>query len=162
MADADYEVLTGSRFYLELRVDGGDDRIDGYFMECLGFKRTQEVVEFCQVTPQKWGKQGNSAGRVVRSKIPGNITSGNLTLKRGMTISTALWDWFKEIEQGNWSKQRRDGDLTVYDQSSTERARFRFLGAWPVNYTISDAKVGNSDFQIEELELVVDEFVRVK
>ncbi|MBN4003336.1 phage tail protein [Nostoc sp. LPT] len=162
MTDKQYELLTSSRYYLEIRVDGSDDRIDGYFMECQGFERTQEAIEFCQVTPQKWGKDGNSVGRVARTKIPGNSHSGNLILRRGMTVSMAVWDWFSAVEQGNWAKQRRNGDLTLYNQNAIEQARFRFLGAWPIKYKISDVSASNSEFEIEEMELVIDEFSRIK
>jgi phage tail-like protein len=161
MAENEYEVLTSSRFYLELRVDGSDDRIDGYFMECSGFQRSQQVIEFSHVTPQKWGKDGTTSGRVVRTKVPGNMSCNNLVLKRGMTVSTVIWDWFRSVERGNWATQRRDGDLVIYDQGAIEQARFRFLRAWPVSYKISDVKAGGNDFEIEEMELAVDEFIRV-
>jgi phage tail-like protein len=161
MADNDYEVLSSSRFYLELRMDGSDDRVDGYFMECSGFQRKQDLIEFSHVTPQKWGKDSTAAGRVMRTKIPGNSSCSNLVLKRGMTLSTAMWDWFRSVERGNWSTQRRDGDLVIYDQGAIEQARFRFLRAFPVQYKISDVRAGNGEFEIEEIELAVDEFTRV-
>ena len=156
------EVLTSSKFYLEIKVDGSDDRIDGYFMECLGFERSQDVIELCEVTPQKWGKNGSAVGRVVRTKMPGNSKSSNLTLRRGMTSSKVIWEWFQAVEQGNWAKQRRNGDLTLYDQAANEQARFRFMGAWPVKYKIADLGAGKTEFEIEEMELAIDEFSRVK
>lgn len=157
-----YEILTTSRFYLELTLDGSQEVIDGYFNECKGFKRSQEVIEICEVTPQKWGSKGTKFGRVVNTKIPGNSKSENLVLQFGMTISTTMWKWFEAVEQGNWAAQRRDGDLTIYDQSGVERARFRFIGAWPISYKISDVSAAKGDFEIEELELAIDEFIRIK
>ena len=157
-----FEVLTSARFYLELRLDGSDERIDGYFMECQGFERTQDTIEFCQVTPHKWGKDSNAVGQVVRRKMPGNSKSSNVTLRRGMTTSQVIWKWFMAVEQGNWSKQRRSGDLTLYDQSGMETARFRLVNAWPVKYKIADVGASKSEFEIEEVELVVDEFRRIK
>ncbi len=162
MAEKTYEVLSNARFYLEIHVDGSDDRIDGYFMECQGFKRTQEVAEICEVTSQKWGRNGTSKGRVVRTKLPGNVKSENIILRRGLTISKVIWDWFAEVEAGKWSEQRRDGDITIYTQGAEEAARFRFRGAWPTSYKLSDFKAGSGEFEIEELELAVDEFIRVK
>ncbi len=156
------EVLTSSKFYLEIKVDGSDDRIDAYFMEAQGFERSQDVIELCEVTPQKWGKNGSAVGRVVRTKIPGNSKSSNLTLRRGMTSSKVIWEWFQAVEQGNWAKQRRNGDLTFYDQGGREQARFRFMGAWPIKYKIGDPSAGKSEFEIEEMELAVDEFSRIK
>jgi phage tail-like protein len=160
--EADHELLTSSRFYLELRIDGSDDRIDGYFMECQGFERTQEMIEFCQVTPQKWGKDSNAVGRVIRNKVPGNTKSSNLTLRRGMTTSKIFWEWFAAVEQGNWAKQRRNGDLTLYNQHGEEKARFRFLGACPVKYKIGDVGASKAEFEVEEIELAIDEFRRIK
>lgn len=162
MVEKTYEVLSSARFYLELHVDGSDDRIDGYFMDCQGFKRTQEVAELCEVTSDVWGKNGTSKGRVVRTKVPGNVKSENIILRRGLTISQAIWDWFAAVEQGKWAEQRRDGDITVYAQGSEEAARFRFFGAWPISYKISDFKAGSGEFEIEEFELAVDQFIRVK
>lgn len=157
----DFEVLTTSRFYLELRLDNSKDLIDAYFSECSGFKRSQEVIEIAEVTGQKWGRANNAAGRVARTKMPGNMKSENITLKFGLTTSDTIWKWFKQVERGEWSSQRRYGDITIYDQGGKEQARFRFTGAWPVSYKISDMKADSSDFQIEELELSVEEFLRV-
>ncbi|MEB3210438.1 MAG: phage tail protein [Leptolyngbyaceae bacterium] len=157
-----YEILTTSRFYLEIALDDSHDLIDGYFAECQGFKRSQEVIEVCEVTPQKWGSANATKGRVNRTKMPGNMKSENIILKRGMTISDSLWKWLKAVEDGNWAKQRRDGDLTIYDQHGDPQARFRFLRGWPTSYKIADVKSDSTDFQIEELELAVEEFLRVQ
>ncbi|HEY9653790.1 MAG TPA: phage tail protein [Coleofasciculaceae cyanobacterium] len=157
-----YEILTDSRFYLELTLEGSQELIDGYFKECSGFKRSQDVIEICEVTPQKWGKNGTKMGRVVRTKIPGNTKCENIVLHFGLTISMTMWKWFEAVEHGKWGEQRRDGDLTLYDQGGTERARFRFVGAWPISYKISDVKAEGKDFEIEQLELAVDEFTRIK
>lgn len=157
-----YEILATSRFYLEISLDGSQDKIDGFFSECQGFKRSQEVIEICEVTPQKWGSANASKGRMNRTKLPGNSTSDNIILRRGMTISETFWTWLKDVEAGNWSKQRRNGDLTIYDQQAGIAARFRFLRAWPTSYKISDVKSDSTDFQIEEIELAVEEFMRVQ
>jgi phage tail-like protein len=158
---SNYEILTTSRFYLEIKLEGSNEIIDGYFMECRGFKRSMDVIEICEVTPQKWGQGQAKVGRVVRSKLPGNFKCDNLVLKYGMTISDTMWKWFDKVEKGDWAKQRRDGDITIYNQGGAEAVRYRFLGAWPVNYKITELKAGGSEFQVEELELAVDEFFRV-
>ncbi|MEO0867608.1 MAG: phage tail protein, partial [Cyanobacteria bacterium J06642_11] len=100
-------------------------------------------------------------GQVVRAKLPGNSQSENITLKMGMTISPTMWKWFKEVESGNWAEQRRDGALTIYSQKGDVEALFHFFGAWPVSYKIGDVKADSTDFEIEEVELAVDEFIRV-
>lgn len=170
---ADSEILTQAKFYVELKFQGTDNAaIDGYFMECQGFKRTLEVIEHCEVFPQTWGSQSPKSGRVVRAKIPGNAKSENITLRRGMSISSTVWDWFHAVENGKWKADKNDkwkartydGDLSIYSQGNTEKAaaRFRFFGAWPISYKISDVKADAADFQVEELVLAVDDFIRVE
>lgn len=155
-----HEILTAARFYIELSLNGSSDPVDAVFMECSGFKRTQEVIEACEVTPQKWGSANATAGLVVRTKVPGNVKSNNLVLKRGLTCSTSLWKWFDQVQMGNWANQRRDGSVTIYDQAATPQARFQFVRAWPTRYTISDINASSNDYEIEEIELACEEFFR--
>ena len=154
------EILTASRFYLELKLDGSNDALDGVFMDCKGFKHTQEIVEVCEVTPDKWSKA--TSGRVRRIKVPGNVKVNNIVLRRGMSSSQTLWQWFNKIQTGKWAEQRRSGSLTIYDQRSTVQARFEFEGAWPANYNISDLNAASNDYEIEELELACEGFKRVQ
>lgn len=155
------EILAAHRFYLGLELDGSYDSVDGIFLECRGFQRTQEVIEICEVTAQQWG-QGQSKGRVVRTKLPGNVKNGNLTLRRGMTFSVTFWKWFKQIQDGNWGKQRKDASLVIYDQTSVEIARFNLFRAWPTSYKITDVNARSGEIEVEEIEIAYEEFERVK
>lgn len=155
------EILTNAKFYLELKLDNSSDSVDGIFMECSGFQQSQDVIEVCEVTPQLWGKEGHTKGRVVRTKVPGNSTCANLTLRRGLTTSMALWSWLEKIQDGNWADQRRDGSLVIYNQAAEESFRFEFLGAWPVSYKVSDLDVKSGDHNIEEIEMVIEHLKRV-
>jgi phage tail-like protein len=155
------EILTRARFYLELKLDGSSDSVDGYFMECSGFKATQEVIQIAEVTPQKWGKNGQSTGRLVGTKIPGSTSYSNITLRRGLTCSTVFWDWLSTTGNGNWANQRRDGALVIYNQASEEKFRFEFKRAWVAGYSISDVNVTGDDFEIEEIEVTIEELKRV-
>jgi phage tail-like protein len=154
------ELLTNSRFYIELKLEGSQEPVDAYFMDCKGFKHTQDAIEVCEVTPQRWGAA--KMGQVVRTKVPGNVKTNNITLRRGMTKSTTLWKWFEAVQEGNWAKQRRDGSLTIYDQAGNPQAIFQFLGAWPVSYIASDLSAGGADVEIEEMEIAVEMFTRQK
>ena len=157
------EIITKAKFYLELKLEGGVDSVDGVFMECAGFQRSQDVIEVTEVTPQVWGKDGKSHGHVVRSKIPGNSSYTNMTLRRGLTISKTFWDWMDSISMGNWDEQRRNGSLGIYGQSGEKQLfRFEFTGAWPVSYKISDLDVKAAEHNIEEIELVVESLKRVE
>jgi phage tail-like protein len=154
------EILTAHRFYLGLTLDGQQDNVDGFFLECQGFKRSQDAIEITEVTPNKWG--ASDKGQVVRTKIPGNVKSGNITLKRGMTNSLAIWKWFETVQEGKWASQRKNAALTIYDQAGKEQARFELAGAWPASYKIADVNARSSDIEIEEIEVAYEEFKRVK
>lgn len=161
----DPENLTAAHFYLALHLKGSKEPVDAIFMECQGFKTTQEVIEVCEVTPQQWGK-ANQPGYMIRTKVPGNVKTNNLVLRRGLNSSITLWNWFKAIQQGNWAekdsqqRERRDGYLVIYDQAGKMQARFDFKRAWPTSYKVSDVSAKSNDFELEELELAVEEFTR--
>lgn len=155
-----FEILTPHRFYLELHLDGSSDQVDGTFLECRGFQQTQTAIEICEVTSNQWGKA--KKGQTIRTKIPGNVKSGNLTLRRGMTSSIALWNWFQAVQDGNWAKQRKNASLTIYDQQAKPQARFELAGAWPSSYKITDVNARSTDIEIEEVEITFEEFKRAK
>ena len=157
---AEFEILTSHRFYLELSLDNSSEPVDGIFLECQGFKRTQEAIEICEVTANKWGTA--KKGLAVRTKIPGNVKSGNLTLRRGMTLSMAFWDWFQAIQDGNWATQRRNASLTIYDQAAQMQARFELAGAWAASYKVADVNARSTGIEMEEVEVAFEEFKRVK
>jgi phage tail-like protein len=157
---AEREILVNSRFYLELSLDGSDEAVDARFMDCKGFKTTQDVIEACEVTPGKWANA--SHGQVVRTKMPGNVKVTNLVLRRGMTSSGTVWKWFEAVKEGSWAKQRRDGSLNIYDQGGALQARFEFRNGWPASYTVADVSVSGSEFEIEEMEVAVESLVRVQ
>jgi len=152
------EYLTASRFYVELTLNGSNDS-DGLFMECKGLKYSQDVIEFAESFRTARGRA--SVGRVVRTKLPSNAKVGNISLRRGMNVSTVLWQWIYDVQNGSWANQRRDGSLVLYRQDGTEGARFNFFRAWPTSYTVSDNSASSSDLAIEDLELVCEELERV-
>jgi phage tail-like protein len=163
-----YEILANSKFYVEINLPNSLTEIDGYFMECQGFKRSFDVISICEVTPQRWGSKDAKVGRVLRTKLPGNNKSENIILKRGLCISDTMWRWFKAMEEGKWGAGKSGGEwqqdtvlLTIYNQHAEPKARFCCSGVWPVSYKISDLKAAGSDFELEEVELAVDEFYRI-
>ena len=160
-ADKRPEILTARLFYLGLIISENSDA-DCYFLECQGFKRTQDAIEISEVTSQTWGAQGKAKGQVVRTKLPGNVKSGNLTLRRGITNSMDFWTWFEKVQQGNWAAQRRLAALSIYNQAHKEVARFELAGAWPSSYKIADVNARSTDIEIEEVEIAFEEFKRVK
>jgi phage tail-like protein len=155
------ELLAASRFFLrlELNVGGGNDTVDATFLECQRFERSQPITEIVEVTPNQWAEA--KYGQMVTTKIPGRAKTENIVLKRGMTNSMTLWNWFNLVESGKWSEHVAEGSLSIYDQAGSEQARYDFRGAWPTRYKTADVNAQSTELAIEELELAVDNFVRV-
>jgi phage tail-like protein len=155
---ADFEFLTACRFYVCVKTSTSKvpDGVDAIFLDFKGLKATQKVVEACEVIP---------GGEVIRTKIPGNLTYGNITLRRGISKSMALWDWFNQVSEKKWGKQRLDEAkfyVSIFNQSGEENARYEFGNAWPTSYKIADLSARSTDFEIEELEIAFEKFKRVK
>jgi phage tail-like protein len=152
------EILTASRFYLGLSL-GQSQAVDCYFLECRGFQQTQAPIEIYEVTNKMSGGAGQ---QVVTTKIPGNVKSGNITLRQGMTSSKELWNWFKSMQNGEWGKQRKLVSLSIYSQESKEVARFELANAWPTSYKLTDVNARSTEIEIEELEIAFEQFKREK
>lgn len=152
--NARLEYLPSYRFILQMNIDGNNQREDITFKECLGLELAQDLISIYEVTPQKWALA--NFGRVIRTKIPGNIRVESLTFRRGMTSSATLWNWIETVYSGRWSQQRRDGSLTVFDQAGTAQFRLDILGAWPIRYKAADVNSAGEEIEIEELEVAFD------
>ena len=153
------EILTQSRFYVELTLQGST-QADAFFMECKGFKYSQDLIEFAEVFPQKIN--GQTIGEVIPTKIPGNYKVDNISLKRGLNTSKTLWEWIYDVQNRNWAQQYRDGSLTIYKQNAQVGARINFFQAWPVSYTLADFTVSGTELAFEELELACQRLERVQ
>ena len=164
---ADFEFLTACRFYLKLSLIDSEAPVDAIFLECKGFKATQQVIEICEVTPSPWGN-GNNKGQVVRTKVPGNTKYDNIILRRGMSSSMAFWNWFEYSQGGGWANgnkhpnQRKDGSLKIFNQSGEPAAMYEFKKAWPTIFKIADVSAKSTEFEIEELTIAVEELKRAK
>ena len=101
-------------------------------------------------------------GQEIILKIPGRLHWGDIVLKRGITSSMDIWDWRKQIEDGDIDNSRHDGSVVMYDQELKEVARWNFERAWPVKVTGPQPKADSNAIGIEELTLTHEYITRVK
>lgn len=64
------------------------------FSECTGLSSEVDVIEY---------RNGNE-DQVLR-KLPGLIRFGPITLKRGLTASRELFQWYQTVLQGNTARK---------------------------------------------------------
>jgi phage tail-like protein len=91
-------------------------------------------------------------------KLPGLTKYGNLTLKWGTTDSMDLYNWRKQIIDGNI--QRKNIAVTLIDEGGNDKARYEFTNAWPSKYDPADLNATGNAVAIETLEIVHEGMVR--
>jgi len=126
----------GFNFLVEI-----DGLVVGAFSEVGGL---QAELEF--ETIREGGQNG------FQYKLPGALKyPSNLTLKRGMTDSEALWSWYQDV--GNGIVERRSGSIVLRDAAGDEKWRWNFNDAYPVKWTGPTLKAGSGEIAFETLEL---------
>jgi phage tail-like protein len=101
-------------------------------------------------------REGTDKENHVR-KVPGMHKVSDITLKRGIINSAALWDWVKQVRQYGIVAQR-DVTITMMDESNQNEVQSWYLrGAVPMKYSgPSLAAKGGSDVAMEELVLSIE------
>jgi phage tail-like protein len=89
-------------------------------------------------------------------KLPGRVHYGNVVLRRGVTKSNELWDWWNTVRAGQF--QRKNGSIILLELDLTEVRRWNFFGAWPCRYDISPLAGRGEETVIETLELAIESF----
>ena len=111
------------------------------FSEASVLEAEVEVVEYRE------GTDTTTSSR----KLPGRVKYGNLVLKRGVTQSTQLFDWFKGVVNG--MVERKNMSIILLSNSREEVARWTFLNAWPCKYKGPDLDAAGNEVAIEMLEI---------
>jgi phage tail-like protein len=110
------------------------------FAEASGFGSTTEPIEV------------NEGGLNVAShKFVGRTKQNNITLKWGLTDSTELYDWYRDVVNGKI--QRKTGSIIMLDLQGNEKIRWNFYNAWPTKWDGPDFSAKGNDVAIETLEI---------
>jgi phage tail-like protein len=92
------------------------------FREVSGLSGDSAVISY---------REGTDPVLTVR-KLPGQFTSGDLTLRRGMTTSRRLWQWRLTTLQG--ATERHNGSILLRDEQQQTVAEWRFENGWVMRY----------------------------
>lgn len=97
-----------------------------------------------------------------KRKLSGLTSYGSLSLKKGLTDSMDLYNWFILVtEKGSdGSKVQKNISLILMDASGEEKVRWNIINAWPTKYESSGLNAGSSEVMIETLELTLDYITR--
>ena len=136
-------------FHFSLDLAGS---VSGYFMEVTGVGSENEITEHKIMDP-------NGKGQVVK-KIPGRLKWTDITLKRGITSAMDMWNWRKQVTDGNVETARKNGSIIMYDQMGEIVARWDFVRGWPSKITGPSIKSDDNAVGVEELTISHEGIVR--
>jgi phage tail-like protein len=137
--------FTSFNFVVEIRLPGKSGTLcSASFSECDGLEMTMEV---------KTIREGGNNGKQLR--LAGPVGYGQLALKRGMTASFDLWDWFAAVM--NNARLRADVTVVVFAaDGQTERARFVLTRCLPVKLKAPALNAKDGMVAIEEMQLAYE------
>jgi len=135
------------QYHFLLVLDGTSDAVAG-FTEVSGINMETDVVEY---------REGSDTATV--RKLPGLRKYGNITLKRGYTTNTELWDWRKTVIDG--ATERKSGAIVLLNEAREPALRWEFSEAWvskyegpALNATANEAAVESIEIAVEDVRLV--------
>ena len=132
------------RFTVEI-----DGIVRAAFKECTGFDSSCEVKEF---------REGGENTTV--RKLPGLTKYSNIQLKWGLSDDRDLYDWHREVVNGDF--ERKNGSIVLFDRKGDEVARWNFVRAWPTKWDGPDLNAETSDIAIELIELAHEGIERAR
>ena len=129
------------KFHVEL-----EGLIVGMFKECNGLSLSRETKPL---------REGGVNDRV--HYLPESSTQGKITLKRGITLSRDLWDWYCKGLYDNLV-ERINMSIILYNAKGEVLKRWNFTGAFPTKWEGPTFNSANAEVAVETLELAHDGF----
>ncbi|HEY3079924.1 MAG TPA: phage tail protein [Chloroflexota bacterium] len=149
MADPANETVrypfTSFNFAVEINVRDLSPKVcNASFQECDGLEMSME--------PKTIREGGNNGAQV---RLTGPLSFGQLTLKRGMTATFDLWDWFSGVLRD--PGLRADAEVVLLAQDGqTERARFVLKRCLPTKLKAPPLNAKDGVVAIEELQVAYE------
>jgi phage tail-like protein len=117
------------------------------FQEVTGLDSENTPIEY---------REGSDAMNTVR-KLPGIEKYPNLTLKRGITGSLALFEWRKEVRDGGSSfPPTRDVVIQLQNEVHENVFKWKLTNAWCTKLTGPSLNAKGNEIAIETMELAYD------
>ena len=119
--------------------------IDG--VASAGFTSVSGLAAEAEVIEYREGADKLTSSR----KLPGRVEYPNVTLRRGLTTSRDLWDWWQTVRDG--TLQRRTVVIILLDDAGQPVLRWRLREAWIARIEFSELDASKNEVAIETIEL---------
>lgn len=140
-SDSSRAYVVGSyRFMVEL-----DGMLVAGFSEVSGLESEVELEEVAEGGLNQY-----------THRLPGRVKLQPLVLKRGMTTTNELWNWYADVMRG--SIVRKSGSIILYNEKDQEFRRWNFYDAYPTRWSGPGFNASSSDVAVEAIELTHNGF----
>jgi phage tail-like protein len=137
--------FTAFNFSVEISVPGQFPKVcNAAFSDCDGLEMTMEVKNI---------REGGNNARQIR--LTGPTSFGQLTLKRGVTDSYDLWDWFGAVQRDPSLRANAEVVLLAAD-GRTQVARFLLERCLPVKLKAPPLNAKEGGVAIEEFQMAYE------
>ena len=124
-----------------------DGIIQAGFQECGGLDSSTDPIDY---------REGTDPNHV--RKLPGLTKVSPITLKRGITDSSELWNWRQTVVNGR--AERRNCSIVLLDDTGSEVLRWNVREAWPSKWTGPALNSTGNAIAVESLELTHEELAK--
>jgi phage tail-like protein len=114
------------------------------FRECSGLENSQNATEY---------REGTDKNPSVR-KYPGLVSHSDITLSRGITSDSNLWEWREKVMSG--TVDRRDISITLADDVGNPKVTWNLYDCWPRQWTGPSLNATADDLAVEQLVLAYE------
>lgn len=140
------------RFIVAFRESGGSTDLElvAGFSEVTGLEATMEPLAVTE-GGRNWGQ----------AQLPGRTSFSTVILRRGISPSRHLADWFRHVNRVGAYAHRMDVTITLQDAAGASVVSWRLGRALPVKLKIPDLSATAQELGIEELHLAFDELTEL-
>jgi phage tail-like protein len=119
-----------------------ENELAGSFVSCSGIAARREVLEI---------REGGVNTHT--HKLPGRVTYGTLTLKKGVMFSSDMWTWF-DTGSINYKVKRTSMTIVHYSNYIFLPARwYNVSDVYPVSWNVTDFDASSSSYSVDTLEV---------
>jgi len=133
-----------SAFQFAVEIDGV---LVGGFSEVSGIQSETKVYTY---------REGGENG--FTHSFPDSTAYSRLVLKRGMTFDDTLWNWYRDVINGIFT--RRSMYVLLNAEDGKEAWAWSFTGAFPVKWTGPELKAAQSAVAVETVEFAYREALK--
>lgn len=138
--------FTAFRFKVLIEIEGESKSLcNAAFSECDGLEMTMEP---------KTIREGGNNNRPIH--LIGPVSYGQLSLKRGMTDSIDLWNWFEKVLQHGQNGLRANAQIIMLGSDGTDKLQFNITGCLPVKIKAPALNAKDGILAVEEMQIAYE------